>query len=251
MWISMDDAERFRRRDMNRRSARIAERCAIVEKTTILHRRCTCEKMTEIRVAAPHRHTTNRTAHAHLAPGPGLGVASDSRRDSQSSARSRSHPHLKTLGGRTHTYRHGKPHATPGKPSPEPSHATAAHTPIRVSTDHMHPMACNWGGNWWQSSGTGLELPVPQTPKVHPHRRPHTCQLPAASAQNAKEDEGAQNKILPVRRPPVPPSTAPPPQSCAKAAVFWRSSMSSCCSFFLSAAPAPSVIASAVSALVE
>ena len=177
--------------------------------------------------------------------------ASPRTRVSQSSARSRSHPHLKTLGGRTHTYRHGKPHATPGKPSPEPSHATAAHTPIRVSTDHMHPMACNWGGNWWQSSGTGLELPVPQTPKVHPHRRPHTCQLPAASAQNAKEDEGAQNKILPVRRPPVPPSTAHHPQSCAMAAVFWRSSMSSCCSFFLSAAPAPSVIASAVSALVE
>ena len=128
---------------------------------------------------------------------------------------------------------------------------SGALAPIRVSTDHMHTMACNWGGNWWQSSGTGLELPVPQTPKVHPHRRPHTCQLPAASAQNAKEDEGAQNKILPVRRPPVPPSTALPPQSCAKAAVFWRSSMSSCCSFFLSAAPAPSVIASAVSALVE
>lgn len=181
--------------------------------------------------------------------------ASPRTRVSQSSARSRSHPHLKTLGGRTHTYRHGKPHATPGKPSPEPSHATAAHTPIRVSTDHMHPMACNWGGNRWQSSGTGLELPVPQTPKVHPHRRPHTCQLPAASAQNAKEDEGAQYgaqyQILPVRRPPVPPSTALPPQSCAMAAVFWRSSMSSCCSFFLSAAPAPSVIASAVSALVE
>ena len=234
---------------MNRRSARSAERCAVVEKTTILHRRCTCEKMTEIRVAAPQtHHKQNGTCAPRSGTGSRrrLGLAFRSRRHGR-----RSHPHLKTLGGRTHTYRHGKPHATPGKPSPEPSHATAAHTPIRVSTDHMHPMACNWGGNWWQSSGTGLELPVPQTPKVHPHRRPHTCQLPAASAQNAKEDEGAQNKILPVRRPPVPPSTALPPQSCAKAAVFWRSSMSSCCSFFLSAAPAPSVIASAVSALVE
>jgi hypothetical protein len=102
------------------------------------------------------------------------------------------------------------------------------------------------------SASSGLCTTHPN--KAHPHRRP-AYQLPAASAQNAKEDEGAQYgaqyQILPVRRPPVPPSTALPPQSCAMAAVFWRSSMSSCCSFFLSAAPAPSVIASAVSALVE